>query len=184
MGGPRDLRIHVRRSMTMEMDPLAELPGADDFQALLAREELRRGRTGETLAVAMLDMDGLRAVNARHGAVSGSNALRLCVATLRATLRALDDIARTGPDEFAVLLHATDARRASIWTDRYEDALQEASSTHPAAPITCSIGLADTVEEPTLMQAAAKARRRMEVIQTVRKLRRAREGGAEPTGPA
>jgi hypothetical protein len=34
------------------------------------------------------------------------------------------------------------------------------------------------------MQAASKAHRRMEVIQTVRKLRRTREGGAEPTGPA
>jgi hypothetical protein len=34
------------------------------------------------------------------------------------------------------------------------------------------------------MQAAAKAHRRMEVIQTVRKLRRHREGGAEATGPA
>jgi hypothetical protein len=30
------------------------------------------------------------------------------------------------------------------------------------------------------MQAAAKAHRRMEVTQTMRKLRRAREGGQEP----
>ena len=166
------------------MDPLAELPGADDFEALLAREELRRARTGESLAVAMLDVDGLRGVNRPHGAGAGSDALRMCVATLRSTLRAVDEVARTGPDEFAVLLHATDARHASVWADRYEDALQERSADHPAAPITCSIGLADTVEEPTLMQAAAKAHRRMEVIQTVRKLRRTREGGIEPTGPA
>jgi hypothetical protein len=34
------------------------------------------------------------------------------------------------------------------------------------------------------MAAAAKAHRRMEVTQTMRKLRRAREGGTEPTGPA
>ncbi|HET8822588.1 MAG TPA: GGDEF domain-containing protein [Thermoleophilaceae bacterium] len=166
------------------MDPLVELPGADDFEALLAREELRRARTGESLAVAMLDIDGLRRVNRHHGAGAGSEALRLCVATLRATLRAVDEIARTGPDEFAVLLHATDTRRASVWADRYEDALQEASAAHPAAPVTCSIGLADTIEEATLLQAAAKAHRRMEVIQTVRKLRRHRDGGAEATGPA
>ena len=164
--------------MTMEMDPLAELPGADDFKALLAREELRRARTGESLAVAMLDVDGLRAVNRRHGAGAGSDALRLCVSTLRSTLRAVDEIARTGPDEFAVLLHATDARRASIWADRYEDALYDASADHSTGPVTCSIGLADT-EGQTLMEAAAKAHRRMEVIQTVRKLRRHREGGAE-----
>ena len=170
--------------MIMGMDPLAELPDADDFEALLAREELRRARTGEALAVAMLDVDGLRGVNRRHGAGAGSDALRMCVTTMRSTLRAVDEIARTGPDEFAVLLHATDARHASVWADRYEDALQEASAEHPAAPVTCSIGLADTIEETTLMQAAAKAHRRMEVIQTVRKLRRTREGGIEPTGPA
>ena len=170
--------------MNMEMDPLADLPGADDFEALLAREELRRARTGESLAVAMLDVDGLRALNRHHGAAAGSEALRLCVTTLRASLRAVDEIARTGPDQFSVLLHATDARHASVWADRYEDALYEASSQHPGAPITCSIGLADTLEEPTVMEAAAKAHRRMEVIQTVRKLRRTRDGGIEPAGPA
>jgi diguanylate cyclase (GGDEF)-like protein len=170
--------------MTIGMDPLAELPGAEDFEALLAREELRRGRTNETLAVAMVDVDGLRRVNREHGASAGTEVLRLCVAMLRSTLRAVDDIARTGPDEFAVLLHGTDARSASIWADRFEDELAAESFEHVAGPVTCSIGIAGTAADQTLMQAASKAHRRMEVIQTVRKLRRTREGGAEPTGPA
>jgi hypothetical protein len=34
--------------------------------------------------------------------------------------------------------------------------------------------------EPSLLDAAAKAHRRMEVTQTMRKLRRARESGGEP----
>jgi len=168
----------------MEMDPLADLPGADEFDALLAREELRRARTGESLAVAMLDMDGLRTVNRRHGAGAGSDALRICVTTLRSTLRAIDEVARTGPDEFAVLLHATDSRNAAIWADRFEDALAAISFEHAAGPLTCSIGIADTSEDKTLMQAATKAHRRMEVIQTMRKLRRAREGGGLEPGPA
>jgi diguanylate cyclase (GGDEF)-like protein len=165
------------------MDPLSELPSADDFDALLAREELRRGRTAETLSVAMVDVDGLRRVNREHGAGAGSEVLRICVTTLRASLRAVDDIARVGPDEFAVLLHGTDSRSASIWADRFEDELAAISFEHVAGPVTCSIGIADTADQ-TLMQAASKAHRRMEVIQTVRKLRRMREGGAEPTGPA
>src|ERR671910_943934 len=94
------------------VDPLTELPSADDFDALLAREELRRGRTGELLAVAMLDIDGLRRVNREHGAAAGTDVLRICVTTLRSILRAVDDIARVGADEFAVLLHSTNARRA------------------------------------------------------------------------
>ncbi len=164
--------------MSMQMDPLADLPDADEFEALLAREELRRGRTGESLAVAMLDIDGLRAVNRRHGAGAGSEALRLCVTTLRSTLRSIDEVFRTGPDEFAVLLHATDSRNGATWADRFEDELAATSFEHVAGPVTCAVGIADTSDDMTLMQAAAKAHRRMEVIQTVRKLRRTREGGA------
>src|SRR5215217_3415446 len=166
--------------MTIEMDPLADLPGADDFDALLVREELRRARTGESLAVAMVDLDGLRAVNKHHGAAVGTEALRLCVSTLRATLRAVDDIARTGPDEFGVLLHGTDARNAASWADRFEDELAAESFAHVAGPLTCSIGIAGTSADQTIIEADEKARRRMEVIRTMRKLRRSREGGAEP----
>jgi hypothetical protein len=50
--------------------------------------------------------------------------------------------------------------------------------------VTCSIGISDTSNGSNLMEAAAKAHRRMEVTRTMRKLRRARGGGAEPTGPA
>jgi diguanylate cyclase (GGDEF)-like protein len=170
--------------MTIGMDPLADLPRADDFESLLAREELRRGRTGELLSVARLDMDGLRAVNKHHGAEAGTEALRLCVSTLRATLRAVDDIARTGPDEFAVLLHGTDARSAAIWADRFEDELAASSFEHVAGPLTCSIGIADTSGDQSLIRAAAKAHGRMVVVQTMRKLRRMRGGGAEQSGPA
>jgi diguanylate cyclase (GGDEF)-like protein len=145
---------------------------------------MRRGRTGESLAVAMLDIDGLRAVNRRHGAGAGSEALRLCVTTLRSTLRSIDEIFRTGPDEFAVLLHATDSRNAATWADRFEDELAATSFEHVAGPVTCAVGIADTSDDMTLMQAAAKAHRRMEVIQTVRKLRRTREGGGLEPGPA
>ena len=54
--------------------------------------------------------------------------------------------------------------------------LERATREHPAAPVTCSIGIADSAEAPTLIEVAVRARRRMEVMQTVRKLRRAREG--------
>jgi diguanylate cyclase (GGDEF)-like protein len=169
--------------MSTWVDPLAELPSADDFQALLVREELRRARTGESLTVAMLDVDGLRRVNKHQGAGAGTEVLHMCAATLRETLRAVDEIARVGPDEFAVLLHGTHARNASIWADRFEDELAAVSLEHVAGPVTCSIGIASPSDDLNLMQAAAMAHRRMEVIQTMRKLRRIREGGTEQSGP-
>ena len=158
------------------MDPL-DLPDADEFARLLAREDMRRGRTGESLAVAVLDVDGLGVVNARLGAAAGTHLLRTCVEVLHQTVRGVDQLARTGPDEFSVLLHATDAEHASAWEERFEDMLDACGRNLPAGPVTCSIGIADSGEAPTLMEVAVRARRRMEVIQTVRKLRRARESG-------
>ena len=159
------------------MDPLSDLPGAEEFAQVLAREEVRRGRTSEALAVAVLDLDGLGSVNKRHGAAVGTTLLRTCAEVLSQTVRGVDEIARTGPDEFSVLLHATDAERAAAWEERFEDMLDACGRSMPSAPVTCSIGIADTGEAPTLMEVAIRARRRMEVIQTVRKLRRARESG-------
>ncbi|MEA2361531.1 MAG: diguanylate cyclase [Thermoleophilaceae bacterium] len=160
------------------MDPLSDLPGTEEFAQLLAREELRRGRTNESLAVAVVDLDGLGAVNKIHGATVGTHLLRTCAEVLHQTLRGVDEVARTGPDEFSVLLHATDAEKAAVWEERFEDMLDACGRNLPAAPVTCSIGIADSAEAPTLMEVAVRARRRMEVIQTVRKLRRARETGS------
>ena len=81
-----------------------------------------------------------------------------------------------------MLLHAhRRASSANIWADRFEDELAAVSFEHAAGPVTCSIGIADTsnAAEPDGGR-RAKAHRRMEVIQTMRKLRRARESGGEP----
>jgi diguanylate cyclase (GGDEF)-like protein len=161
--------------MNVPMDPLSALADAEQFEALLNREELRRARTGETMAVAVVDLDGLRDVNARHGAAAGTEMLRRCAEALRRSVRAVDELARTGPDEFSVLLHATDARSAATWGERFEDMLEGAAGPDATAPVTCAVGIADTAEAPTLMEAASVARRRMEFVQTMRKLRRARE---------
>ena len=163
--------------MALDIDPLFDLPDAEHFKALLAREELRRARTGETLSVAVLDVDGLRTLTARHGTSAGDEALRLCAGALEHSIRAVDEAAYTGYDEFSVLLHATDARAVAVWVERFEEALEEASAEHPAGPLTCAVGLADTTEEASLMEVAIRAHRRMEVVQTVRKLRRARGSG-------
>jgi diguanylate cyclase (GGDEF)-like protein len=170
--------VSVAGPMNGGMDPLSDLPGSEQFEALLTREELRRARTNETLVVAVLDVDGLREANSLHGAAAGTEMLRRCADALHRSLRAVDELARTGPDEFSLLLHATDARSATAWARRFEDVLESAAALHPAAPLTCAIGIADTTESPTLMETAARARKRMEVVQALRKLRRNRERGA------
>jgi diguanylate cyclase (GGDEF)-like protein len=157
------------------MDQLSELPGPAEFQALVLREEMRRSRTGESIAVAVLDVDGLGEIGKIHGRRVAAELLGICVDSLRSTLRAADQLARTGLDEFSVLLHATDSKRANHWAVRFDKAFEKAVTAHQIGEATCAIGIADSEESSTLVEAAARARRRMEVVQTVRRLRRRRE---------
>ena len=52
----------------------------------------------------MIDLDGFKAINDRHGHPVGDAALVHVAATLRRHLRHADTIARLGGDEFALIL--------------------------------------------------------------------------------
>ncbi len=56
------------------------------------------------LAVFVLDLDGFRQVNDRHGHAVGDDRLRIVATRLARALRAEDMVCRWGGDEFAGLL--------------------------------------------------------------------------------
>ncbi|HWG94362.1 MAG TPA: GGDEF domain-containing protein [Mycobacteriales bacterium] len=89
-------------------DPLTRLPNRRAFDQHLAAALGRSERSGRPLALLALDLDGFKAVNDREGHAAGD---RLLVATGGAWLGALrrgDVLARTGGDEFVVLLPDAD----------------------------------------------------------------------------
>ena len=55
-------------------------------------------------AVVYLDLDGLKAINDRHGHDTGDELLKIVAARLRGALRTPDVVCRLGGDEFACLL--------------------------------------------------------------------------------
>ncbi len=85
------------------LDPLTGLSNRRGWEAELRTEEARLLRTGGTVVIAVIDIDGLKQVNDAHGHVAGDRLLRAGAAALRAGVREADTIARTGGDEFAVL---------------------------------------------------------------------------------
>jgi diguanylate cyclase (GGDEF)-like protein len=62
------------------------------------------GRTGSTLAVLYLDIDGFKAVNDAHGHATGDQLLRAVAARLKSGIRSSDVAARLSGDEFGILL--------------------------------------------------------------------------------
>ncbi|MGH2500697.1 MAG: GGDEF domain-containing protein [Candidatus Limnocylindria bacterium] len=95
-----------------ERDPMTGLHNFPTFRRLAA-EAL--GRTHEHrghLALAILDLDGFKAVNDSLGHPAGDNVLQLVATAIRSNLRGYDLSARYGGDEFILLLDRCDADEA------------------------------------------------------------------------
>src|SRR5207249_3786128 len=79
----------------------------------VSRELERAHRTGASLVLAFIDVDGLKQVNDTQGHLAGDTLLRLVGETLRANVRPYDVIVRYGGDELLCAmpnLSAPDAR--------------------------------------------------------------------------
>ena len=87
-------------------DPLTGLRNHRVFHEDLARELQRTGRTGEPLALVLVDLDGLKTINDTHGHQVGDQRIKALADALLQSSRATDTAYRIGGDEFAVLLRA------------------------------------------------------------------------------
>lgn len=84
-------------------DRLTGLANRRAWEEALEREERRCGRFDLAAAVLAVDLDGLKAVNDRHGYPAGDDHLRRAGAAIGEAVRAHDLVARWGGDEFCVL---------------------------------------------------------------------------------
>ena len=104
----------------------------------------RRARTGETVAVLFVDLDGFKEVNDSHGHAAGDHVLRQVAERLAGAMRVSDTCARLGGDEFLVVL--SDLASADGAREVAERVI--ATFTEPfevdghRMSISCSVGIA------------------------------------------
>jgi diguanylate cyclase (GGDEF)-like protein len=121
------------------VEPKTGLYNMRHFNAVLAQELERAKRFGRPLAVLMIDVDHLRAVNTAHGHLAGDRVLKDVADALGRATREYDIAARFGGDEFCVLLPETELDGALIVAERIRS-LVESMAGEPR--ITVSVGVA------------------------------------------
>ena len=120
-------------------DPLTGLANYRRLLSTFDLEIMRYGRTGRSFAVLLLDLDGLKRINDRHGHLVGSRALCRVSGILRAHCREVDTPARYGGDEFVVVLPETTAEGAKQIAVRIRERVSKDEET---PPISVSVGIA------------------------------------------
>jgi diguanylate cyclase (GGDEF)-like protein len=101
----RNLEVAEMQAAT---DPLTGLPNKRSLDEALRRLIAQSERTGLPLSVVLIDLDHFKSVNDGFGHEMGDRVLAAFGAMLSAEQRASDIAARSGGEEFVVLLPATD----------------------------------------------------------------------------
>jgi len=100
-----DTRHGERRARHLALhDSLTGLPNRRCFGERLDRALAQVEAAHPGIALLYIDLDGLKAINDRHGHDTGDELLKIVAARLRAALRVQDVVCRLGGDEFACLL--------------------------------------------------------------------------------
>jgi diguanylate cyclase (GGDEF)-like protein len=121
----RDNRRLVEQLRVLaERDFLTGLPNTRAFEAAINR----RLTEWQPFSLLLGDMDGLKRINDERGHAEGNDALQRLAELLGKSLRADDEVARVGGDEFAVLTASKSSEEAGRFCARLEAVLAGAGT--------------------------------------------------------
>ncbi|WP_235578763.1 diguanylate cyclase [Rhodanobacter sp. Root627] len=158
------VEAQVRHQATHDM--LTGLPNRVLFHDRLQTAMQRGSRQHHPFALALMDIDGFKAVNDTYGHPAGDALLQAIGMRLRGHLRSNDTVARLGGDEFALILE--DVTDVAPILERCQQVCDLLARPYPLegrhgpfeANISASIGIAlweEKADDEELIQAADRA---------------------------
>ena len=147
----QELLAHKERLLAEAMeqadrDPLTGLLNHRAFHKKLEEEADRAHRTGERVALAVIDLDNFKFFNDAYGHLVGDEVLKQVARAITRSSRSYDALARYGGDEFALLLPGIGAESAADITVRLTAAFKNLEyrplSEGGAIPLSLSMGVA------------------------------------------
>jgi len=143
-------RDNAQLQVLCTTDPLTHVQNVRSFTDMLDHEFRIARRYGNCISLMMMDVDHFKVINDNHGHPSGDYVLKEMAVILKQSVRDSDVVARTGGDEFCILLPKTDRNqarkfarriRAEVYKRRFEVYGEQIHAT-------LSIGIATYPEDP------------------------------------
>ncbi len=138
----QEQRLQRELNYQASHDPLTGLINRVEFENRLshALDDVRR-HPERTHALLYLDLDQFKLINDTAGHAAGDQLLRQVTEVLLARVRGSDVLARTGGDEFALLLQDCSGRKALQVADDLREAVHEHRFTWKARTMSVSVSI-------------------------------------------
>jgi diguanylate cyclase (GGDEF)-like protein len=139
-------RLRASHEALWELARHDELTGVGNYRALherLAAVIAHHQRHHREFALVLLDLDGFKEINERHGHLEGDRLLAEIGSSLRKEVRAGDSVFRQGGDEFAVIVPEVNAEEAGEVAKRLRDRVSHRGfGSDEMRPVTAATGYA------------------------------------------
>lgn len=113
-----NIELYQKVNQKAQTDGMTGLVNHTTFYKILKRELRRFERYGKKLTLLMIDLDGLKQINDKHGHIAGDMVIKHVAKSIKNCIRQTDIAARYGGDEFAIILPETKLTDAEIIADR------------------------------------------------------------------